>query len=110
MLLTPVFLFSDIDVTFQKKLSLKAVYIVSGFDKDEERAGQDRLLQARLRLASDEKCQRWRTVSSAVDSLGKMVSNATGMWVRTRCLRLQVFKATSDWLVIRLIRVMLLYH
>ena len=100
-----------IDITFQKKLSIKAVYVVTGFDKEEERAGHDRLVEGRLQVASDnDKCQEWRTVNSKVDALGKMVSNSTDLWTHTRCLRLQVLKATSDWLVIRLIRVMLLFQ
>ncbi len=130
-----------VDVMFRKNLHLRAVYIVTGFDRDEERAGNDRLVSGQLSVASDLDCRLWQPIRyeaistfcqektktgqtfmlgcckkcrSSVDQWGKMASNASivGGTDNDRnmrdvhCLRLQVSKATSDWLVIRLIRVL----
>jgi len=96
-----------VDVHFKKSLNVKALLIVTGFDKDEERSGNDRLLKGDLLEAKDKGCKIWSKVESTIDPWGKLVSNDSIKLSHTRCLRLQVWKATSDWLLIRLIRVML---
>lgn len=97
-----------VDINFKRGLAVKAVYVVTGFDPEEERAGTDRLTDGSLFAAKDEHCNAWTLVSRGVDAAGKMVANDTNGMSQTRCLRLQVLKGTSDWLVIRLMRVMLL--
>ena len=42
-----------VDVHFKKSLNVKALLIVTGFDKDEERSGNDRLLNGGLLEAKD---------------------------------------------------------
>ena len=42
-----------VDVHFKKSLKVKALLIVTGFDKDEERSGNDRLLNGGLLEAKD---------------------------------------------------------
>jgi len=99
-----------IDLKFKKPLKqIKAVFIVTGFDKDEDRAGNDRLKTGGLLEAKNDNCSDWKKVESSIDQWGKLVSNDTSHLSHVRCLRLQIWKTTSDWLVIRLIRIMLLY-
>ena len=42
-----------VDVHFKKSLNVKALLVVTGFDKDEERSGNDRLLNGGLLEAKD---------------------------------------------------------
>ena len=46
------------DVHFKKSLNVKALLIVTGFDKDEERSGNDRLLKGDLLEAKDKGTDR----------------------------------------------------
>ena len=72
--------------------------------------GNDRMVEGNLSVASDKDCNLWHIVASDIDPWGKMASNVSESLSNTRCLRLQMVRGTSDWLVIRLIRVMLLYQ
>ena len=47
-----------VDVHFKKSLNVKALLIVTGFDKDEERSGNDRLLKGDLLEAKDKGADR----------------------------------------------------
>ena len=47
-----------VDVHFKKSLNVKALLIVTGFDKDEERSGNDRLLNGDLLEAKDKGADR----------------------------------------------------
>ena len=94
-------------VAFKNAQTLRAVYIVTGFDQDEERAGSDRLVHGELLASTQKDCQDWSLVTKEVDKWGKLVANMT--LPKVHCLQVKVIKGTSDWLVIRLIRIMLLY-
>ena len=96
-----------IQVAFKKAQNIRAIYIVTGFDKDEERAGNDRLVQGELLASAHQDCSSWSLVTRQVDQWGKIAANLT--LPKIHCLQVKVFKGTSDWLVIRLIRVMLMY-
>ena len=96
-----------IQVAFKKAQNIRAIYIVTGFDKDEERAGNDRLVQGELLASANQDCSSWSLVTRQVDQWGKIAANLT--MPKIHCLQVKVFKGTSDWLVIRLIRVMLMY-
>ena len=68
------------------------------------------MVEGSLSVASDIDCTQWRIIAADIDPWGKMASNNSEPLHDTRCLRLQMLRGTSDWLVIRLIRVMLLYQ
>ena len=68
------------------------------------------MVEGSLSVSSDVECTQWRIIGSDIDPWGKMASNNSEPLPDTRCLRLQMLRGTSDWLVIRLIRVMLLYQ
>ena len=65
----------SIRIAFKKAQTLRAVYIVTGFDQDEERAGSDRLVQGELLASSQEDCHDWSLVTQDVDKLGKLSKN-----------------------------------
>ncbi len=99
-----------IDVTFGHPLPVSSVTIVSGFDKEEDRPGQDKILDAKLLSAQDERCQVWKPLSARIDSdRGRVMHKSklgSGRGVRmAKCIRIQVLKGNSDWLIVRLIQI-----
>lgn len=98
-----------IDMRFDRPLGIKAVFIVTGFDREEERGGHDRMVNGTLWATDHHHCGLWRPLKAEMDERGKLATtNISATLPLTRCLRLQVWKGTSHWLVVRLIRV--IYH
>jgi hypothetical protein len=95
-----------IDVAFSVNHNIKAAYVVTGFDRDEEGAGHDRLVEGQMLVADDSNCLGWTPVGSSIDRAGRLISNDSHM-NGVRCLRIKVIKGNSDWLVVRLIRILI---
>ena len=99
------------------------VRIETGFDASEERAGNDRAVVGQLLIADasgDEddvsndtngvdngRCKNFVAVAKFDGSNGRLeyFSKDDAQSGKTKCLRIQIFKGQSDWVMVRLIQI-----
>jgi hypothetical protein len=123
-----------IDVVLHQEAFVTHVLIETGFDQTEERAGNDRVISGQLLVAAtsndvsdvhndtkyvdsqsrkkvDLACNNFVAVAK-FESNGRLEyannneSNSAGIKSeRLKCLRLQLFKGQSNWVMIRLIQI-----
>ena len=88
-----------VDVMFRKNLHLRAVYIVTGFDRDEERAGNDRLVSGQLSVASDLDCRLWQPIRYEAISTFCQEKTKTGQTFMLGCCKNvgQVWTNGAKW-------------
>ena len=122
--------FSDgdiIDITLDKISNIKGIRMVTGFGKDHERAGEDRLIQGAImtglesRISSESTdnsvlnkhtCVKFQTIknqemNSKTGTIEYKVGNKDTRKVlkRVKCIRFVIQKGQSDWLLVRLINI-----
>lgn len=89
-----------IDVQLTKPARLKRMRAVTGFDGEEERARQDRLVKGQV-LFKPTKSKEWTVTGAKVDNLGQINYHVKEDF-KVETVRLRVLKGTTDWLVVRL--------
>ena len=120
-----------IDVILNKISDIKSVRMLTGFGKDHDRAGEDRLIKGNLLVGTESsimKNERRKELNLPKDKkqacvkfhkLKEQTVNSNNglleynpssndprkILKNVKCVRFQVFKGQSDWLVVRLIHI-----
>jgi hypothetical protein len=116
-----------IDITLDKISDIRSIRMVTGFAKDHERAGEDRLIQGTIMkgiesipslgssknsIPNKNACAKFQTVknqemNSNTGTIEYKAGNKDTRKVlkRVKCVRFRIQKGHSDWLLIRLINI-----
>lgn len=113
------------DVVLREEAVVSHVRVETGFDVSEERAGNDRIVSGQLLMGdisndvddsdiSNETkgayrvpCKNFKVVAKFDPNSGRLefTNKDVAHSGKTKCLRIQVFKGQSDWIILRLIQV-----
>ena len=112
-----------IDITLDKISNIKSIRMVTGFGKDHERAGEDRLIQGAIMIGLESRfssestdnsilnkrtCVKFQTVKNQeMNSKTGIIEykNTRKVLRRVKCIRFRIQKGQSDWLLVRLINI-----
>ena len=124
-----------IDITLDTISDIKSIRMLTGFGKDHERAGEDRLIEGSILIAEEETgaltpsdstkgqstgrnmkhsfCSKFSNINGHDISIGyggvmeykPSRKDARKILKRVKCIRFQINKGQSDWIMIRLIQI-----
>ena len=113
-----------IDIVLNTTQNIKSIRMLTGFGKDHERAGEDRLIQGSILIGEEPRismthpkrnkntCVKFQKIKNA-----KVMANSGTLEYKTskkdsrrvlkhvKCIRFRVKKGQSDWLLVRLIQI-----
>ena len=119
-----------IDVVLNYASTIRSILMTTGFAKNEERAGQDRLLEGSIQVAKQQQLTKADTATTSaggatticdkfVDVKGQTMNGnigtiqfksvrkkkSRGSLAKIKCIRFVIYKGQSDWLLVKLIHI-----